>query len=1147
MLTKEFISEFAKKKSDKKINKILSNIPHGSEPLIIFELWKHLRRDIIFIAENKKRYNQIKDILNFLNIEDCHFFPEYDTNIYDRISPNKNIKSERVKSLIDLNEEKEPKLVLTTAQSSIQYLVDKSEGLYKKLSLDKNSNYNSEDIIKFLSDNGYNKVSYVREIGDYTVRGGIIDYYSHGSKLPIRLDFFGDKLEIIREFDPITQISSKEFEYVSIYPCNEIILNKKLIERFRSNFNQEFGSKNKESKLYESISNSILYPGIESWLPLFCDNKSTIFDYLDNPILIIDNEIIDYLEDFEENINSQFINRLNFDEVEKGGDKYFALKPDKIFLNLNNYKNLLNTFDTIKLTTLNDPKGTNLYGESLDSFYLTNLNNQINYEYLKDTITKNSSFNNKLILACSSEGSKVRLIKILNNQGISNYSLEEWSKTKSSNKFGIGVCVLNLGKGFSLGNNFFISEQDIFGEKFYRTRKVDNKNFLKDVSNINPGDLIVHIDHGLGKFTELTNIKIEESEHECLLLEYRNNDRLYLPVENLEMLSKYNSHDENITLDRLGGISWKNKTKKIKENIMILAKDLIDIAAKRKVSKAIKFNINNNYYDDFCSRFSYEETDDQLNSIDSVLSDLSNGIPMDRLICGDVGFGKTEVAIRASFLVALESKQVAILTPTTLLTRQHYETFKDRFNGLPINIVELSRLTKKKNENIEKINNGEADIIIGTHSLLSEKINFKDLGLLIIDEEQHFGVRHKEKLKKLRSDVHVLTLTATPIPRTMQLAMTGVKDLSIIATPPIDRRSIETFVFKKDNIVIKEALIREKSRGGQSFYIVPRIKDIREIEEFIKKELPEIKYVIAHGQMSSTMLENRMHDFYKGEYDILISTSIIESGLDLPNANTIIIHKANLFGLSQLYQIRGRVGRSNIKAYAYITYESDFHLGDNALKRLEAIQSLNSLGSGFNLASYDLDIRGSGNILGEQQSGHIKEIGIELYQEMLEETISELKNNNEKIVSKKWSPKISINLPVLIPEVYIEDINIRMEIYRKLSNIKEESELELMEIELIDRFGKFPKEIEILLRVILIKIKCKNLNIETIKDNKNGFIIQFKDNIFNNSEGLIHYISQSEYVKLHPDEKLIFMNNKGLNILDFIDSKLEDLNVINVN
>ena len=461
-----------------------------------------------------------------------------------------------------------------------------------------------------------------------------------------------------------------------------------------------------------------------------------------------------------------------------------------------------------------------------------------------------------------------------------------------------------------------------------------------------------------------------------------------------------------------------NKKGKFKKKIKFLAEELISVAAKRQLSKAEMFNVPEDFYEEFCSRFSFEETNDQLNAINDVLNDLEKGLPMDRLICGDVGFGKTEIALRASFLAAMSGKQVSILAPTTLLARQHYETFKDRFKGFPINVFELSRLTPKKDSVIKSINSGSCDIVIGTHSLLGEKINFSDLGLLIIDEEQHFGVKHKEKIKKLRDNVRVLTLTATPIPRTLQLAMTGVRDLSIIASPPIDRRAIETYVFPNDPLVIKEALLRERHRGGQSFYVVPRISDIEDIEEYFKEFIPEINYITVHGQMPSKQIEDRINDFYMGSYDVLISTTIIESGLDIPNANTLIIHRSDMFGLSQLYQIRGRVGRSKVKAYAYLTYK-EHKTRKESFKRLEVLQSLDSLGAGFNLASYDLEIRGSGNLLGEEQSGQIKEVGIELYQNMLEETIDELKNTTQKSKNNQWSPKISLPLSILIPEDYI--------------------------------------------------------------------------------------------------------------------------------
>ena len=1145
MLLNDFIKEFSIDGEKTSKGNALGNIPHGSEALIISKISEYIKKDILFICENKKKYNQIKDLLNFLEIKNTYFFPEYDTNTYDRISPNKNITSERVKTLIELKFSQENKIILTTAKASSQFIAEKKSNYYKNINLKIGNEYDLTEIKSFLVEYGYTNASYVREVGEFAIRGGIVDFYPFNYSSPVRLDFFGNKLDLIRTFDATTQLShDQNIDDIYIYPCDEIILNNELVNNFRSNFNLEFGSESKNSKLYESVSNKINYPGIESWLPFFYNSKSTIIDYCNDPVIILDNSIFEIINDFEETLIAQYKTRIEFDSDKENTEKYYSLSPDKLFLGKEDYQNIINNYKYLQFSSFKSPNEINLNGNNIEGFYTSDRLNKVDYQSLKDTITKNINDNNSVFLACSSEGSRLRLSKIFKNQNIDSYLFDKFSDLQNMTKKGVGICVLNLPNGFFLEKTIFISEQDIFGEKFYRSRKVENKNFLKDLSSINPGDLIIHVDHGLGKFVNLTNLKIENSYHECLMLEYKNNDRLYLPVENLEMLSKYNSDNENITLDKLGSNAWKIKTEKIKKDIMHLAKDLIDVAAKRKLVNASKYDIKNEFYDDFCSRFAYEETDDQLSSIDNVLDDLSKGIPMDRLVCGDVGFGKTEVAIRASFVVALEGKQVGILSPTTLLARQHFETFKKRFSGLPINIVELSRLTKNKKEVIEKINDGFADIVIGTHALLSDKIEFKNLGLLIVDEEQHFGVKHKEKLKKLKSDIHVLTLTATPIPRTMQLAMTGVKDLSIIASPPIDRRSIETFIFKRDLIVIKEALLKEKKRGGQSFYVVPRIKDISTIENFIKEKIPEINYVVAHGQMSSTNLENRMHDFYEGNYDVLISTSIIESGLDLPNANTIVIHKANLFGLSQLYQIRGRVGRSNIRAYAYITYENDFQLGSNALKRLEAIQSLNSLGAGFNLASYDLDIRGSGNILGEQQSGHIKEIGVELYQDMLEETISLLKNNNAKFINEKWSPKITLDLPILIPSEYLEDVNIRMEIYRKLSNLNDISDLELFEVELVDRFGSYPSEVNILLRVISIKIRCKHLNIESIKKTKNGFIIQFKDNIFNNPEGLLNYIAQSNEINLKPDEKLSYEGLDNHEILNYIDNKLDDLELL---
>ena len=878
----------------------------------------------------------------------------------------------------------------------------------------------------------------------------------------------------------------------------------------------------------------------------FYNQTGSIFDYIDKPIILLDHLYDSSLEDFLETVNDHFQSRKDYDDnkLSKVENKYFSIEPSNLYQNKEEYNKNLHSRNCIRISPFKKPDAINLNGKASSKYsnIKSNRSDSSSYENLKSDILDFTKKNKKIIIACSSLGSSERVSKILINNGIlSNFkNLESFKNIDQKN---IYLTVLNLNSGFHFDDYIFISEQDIFGEKFYRPRIIRKaENFIREISSVMPGDAVVHVDHGIGRFENLSTLEINNAKHECLLIKYANDDKLYLPVENIEVLSRYGSDISDEMLDKLGGISWTTRKENLKKKIKFLAEELISVAAKRQLSKAEMFNVPEDFYEEFCSRFSFEETNDQLNAINDVLNDLEKGLPMDRLICGDVGFGKTEIALRASFLAAMSGKQVSILAPTTLLARQHYETFKERFKGFPINVFELSRLTPKKDSVIKSINSGSCDIVIGTHSLLGEKINFSDLGLLIIDEEQHFGVKHKEKIKKLRDNVHVLTLTATPIPRTLQLAMTGVRDLSIIASPPIDRRAIETYVFPNDPLVVKEALLRERHRGGQSFYVVPRISDIEDIEEYFKEFIPEINYITVHGQMPSKQIEDRINDFYMGSYDVLISTTIIESGLDIPNANTLIIHRSDMFGLSQLYQIRGRVGRSKVKAYAYLTYKEHKKLGKNALKRLEVLQSLDSLGAGFNLASYDLEIRGSGNLLGEEQSGQIKEVGIELYQNMLEETIDELKNTTQKSKNNQWSPKISLPLSILIPEDYISDLTIRMEIYKRLSSIILEEEIDEIAAELIDRFGSLPQEVETLIDTIGLKNLCKKTNIEKIDCGNNGFLISFKNNTFSNPAELIKYINNKKnYISIRPDQRLfVKFNEQKENLIDYIKSIVND-------
>lgn len=1139
ILAREFYSDISK------INN-LGEIPEGSEPLLINEISENLDNNILIIARDLKRYQQLKDGLEFFLNKDVLLYPQWDCVPYDRISPNKLITSKRLETLSRLsNEKNKSKIILTTIQASCQRTLSLDEVKNKFISLKPGEVIDINNLVNFFVSNGYEKTPTVREYGEFSVRGGIIDFYSPLNK-PIRLDLFGNTIDSIKSFDLISQRSLELLKEIFVYPASEIILNDKTIENFRINFNKKFGSQKEKVKIYDSISEGISYPGMEHWLPFFYNKTGSIFDYIDKPIILLDHLYDSSLDDFLETVNDHFQSRKDYDDnkLSKVENKYFSIEPSNLYQNKEEYNKNLYSRNCIRISPFKKPDAINLNGKASTKYsnIKSNRNDSSSYENLKSDILDFTKKNKKIIIACSSLGSSERVAKILINNGIlSNFkNLESFKNIDQKN---IYLTVLNLNSGFHFDDYIFISEQDIFGEKFYRPRIIRKaENFIREISSVMPGDAVVHVDHGIGRFENLSTLEINNAKHECLLIKYANDDKLYLPVENIEVLSRYGSDISDEMLDKLGGISWTTRKENLKKKIKFLAEELISVAAKRQLSKAEMFNVPEDFYEEFCSRFSFEETNDQLNAINDVLNDLEKGLPMDRLICGDVGFGKTEIALRASFLAAMSGKQVSILAPTTLLARQHYETFKDRFKGFPINVFELSRLTPKKDSVIKSINSGSCDIVIGTHSLLNEKINFSDLGLLIIDEEQHFGVKHKEKIKKLRDNVHVLTLTATPIPRTLQLAMTGVRDLSIIASPPIDRRAIETYVFPNDPLVVKEALLRERHRGGQSFYVVPRISDIEDIEEYFKEFIPEINYITVHGQMPSKQIEDRINDFYMGSYDVLISTTIIESGLDIPNANTLIIHRSDMFGLSQLYQIRGRVGRSKVKAYAYLTYKEHKKLGKKALKRLEVLQSLDSLGAGFNLASYDLEIRGSGNLLGEEQSGQIKEVGIELYQNMLEETINELKNTTQKNKNNQWSPKISLPLSILIPEDYISDLTIRMEIYKRLSSIILEEEIDEIAAELIDRFGSLPQEVETLIDTIGLKNLCKKTNIEKIDCGNNGFLISFKNNTFSNPEKLIKYINNKKnFISIRSDQRLfVKFKEQKENLIDYIKSIVND-------
>lgn len=742
-------------------------------------------------------------------------------------------------------------------------------------------------------------------------------------------------------------------------------------------------------------------------------------------------------------------------------------------------------------------------------------------DHVRDRRTKG-----RVVIAAYSDGARERMAGMLADHGVEGGAIaDRWSAVEEAPKGALRLVTWSLEAGFVAGDLTVIAEQDILGERLIRkTTKRKTANFISEAGTLSQGDLVVHVEHGVGRYTGLKTVTALGAPHECIELEYAGGDRLYLPVENVELLSRY-GHAEGL-LDKLGGGAWQAKKAKLKERIRDMAEKLIRVAAERMLREAPKLTPPDMAWDEFCARFPYSETDDQLHAIEDVLGDLEAGRPMDRLICGDVGFGKTEVALRAAFVAAMSGVQVALICPTTLLARQHAKGFKERFAGTPLKVRQLSRFvgTKEAEATREGLSDGTVDIVIGTHALLAKSVKFKNLGLLIIDEEQHFGVGHKERLKRLRSDVHVLTMTATPIPRTLQMSMSGVRELSLIATPPVDRLAVRTYVAPFDTVTVREALLRERYRGGQSFLVVPRVSDIAEQEEFLRKEVPEVSFITCHGQMAAGDLDKRMNAFYDGEYDVLLATTIIESGLDIPSANTLIVHRADMFGLAQLYQIRGRVGRSRVRAYAYFTTEPRKPLTPAAERRLKVLSSLDSLGAGFTLASHDMDIRGAGNLLGEEQSGHIREVGYELYQDMLEETIAKLRSGEVEGLSdldETWSPKIALGVAVLIPEDYVEDLDLRLGLYRRLSGLEKKRDLEGFAAELHDRFGKPPAEVETLLRIVRIKAMCRRAGIEKLDSGERGCVIQFRGDRCDYPAGLVKYMEEQNGLAKIRDNKLV--------------------------
>ncbi len=1125
----------------------LSGVADGAEGLVVADLARAVaaRPDapatsLLVVCRDGPRMAALTRALTFFAPEIAVLeFPAWDCLPYDRVSPHAGFVAQRMTALsqlVRLKGRDRASVMITSVSAVLQRVPPKDFVAGHSLAVVPGHMLAMDGVTKWLELNGFIRVSTVREPGEYAVRGGIIDLHAPGMGEPVRLDFFGDTLETIRSFDPETQRTTDQLRALNLVPVAEFQLTTETIRRFRTGYVADFGAASPDDQLYHAVSEGRRHPGMEHWLPLFHDRLDTLMDYVPGSPIVLEPLVEDAVRERLAQITDYFEARQQALAQRDAGPLYRPLPPDRLYLAAAEWDGRLKQSQVARLTPFAVPdaqgpvidigtrQGHNFAAERAEP-------GRNVFEAVTAHVQALQGAGKRAIIALWSEGARERMSHVLRDHGLANLSpVASWQDTLALPRPQIALAVLGLESGFETADAAVIGEQDILGDRLVRPRRAAKRadNFIAEVTALSAGDLVVHVDHGIGRFVGLRAIEAAGAPHDCLEIHYAGGDKLYLPVENVELLSRYGSEESNVDLDRLGGGAWQARKARMRRRILEIANDLIKIAAERQLREAPKLTVEPGPFDEFCAGFPYEETDDQQAAIDVVVSELASGRPMDRLICGDVGFGKTEVALRAAFVTAMSGKQVAVVVPTTLLARQHTKTFSERFRGFPIEIAQASRLVSSAVLAKAKkgLADGTVDIIVGTHALLGKGIKFKDLALLIVDEEQHFGVTHKEKLKQLRAEVHVLTLTATPIPRTLQLALSGVRDLSIIASPPVDRLAVRTFVSPFDPVVVREALLRERYRGGQAFYVCPRIEDLAGVKDFLDKHVPEMKVAVAHGQMPPTVLEDIMSAFYDGKYDTLLSTTIIESGLDIPTANTLIVHRADRFGLSQLYQLRGRVGRSKLRAYSLFTLPAVRKITPQAERRLKVLQSLDTLGAGFQLASHDLDIRGAGNLLGEEQSGHIKEVGFELYQQMLEEAVASLKAGITAPVAEKWSPSITIGTPVMIPEDYVADLPVRLALYRRLAELEDEREIEGFGAELVDRFGPLPIEVEHLLQIVAIKALCRQANVERIEAGPKGAVITFRDNSFANPDRLVAFIrQQGPSARVRPDMKVVFFDD----------------------
>ncbi len=1053
---------------------------------------------VLVVARDARRAHLLEQELRFYGSDREPLpavFPDWECLPYDLFSPHQDIISDRLRLLAGIGERRGGAVLVTIANLA-QRLPPADYVLGHSIVLERGQRLDIDTFRGRLQQAAYYAVSQVAMPGEYAVRGGLIDLFPMGASWPIRIDLFDDEIESLRRFDPEDQRSTDRLDSITLLPAREFPLDDAAVRTFRANFRKTFEGDPTRQKAYREVSEGNVVAGLEFLFPLFFEHTSTFFDYLpENTLLVLDQDVDDEMRRFEAEVRDRYDN-TRLDPERR------ALPPERLYLASGEMEQALASLPAVRLAGQDSKRTISLDSEPPEQAPV-DPRGHVPYAALFELI---ASSPHRLLLVVETAGRRESLESVLLEHDILPTAVSGWREFLERIDIELGITVAQLERGARLPGIgvSVVTETQLYGERVFQRRRRSARNrdpeaIIKSLAELNPGDPVVHEDYGIGRYMGLTTLGIEGEVNEFLLIHYRDDDKLYVPIMALDRVSRYLGGDgATAPLHKLGGDAWEKARRKAREKAYDVAAELLEIAALRRSRKGTRMNVPAEPYREFCDRFPFEETPDQEQAIGEVLADLQSDRPMDRLVCGDVGFGKTEVALRAAFVAVHNKRQVALLVPTTLLAQQHFETFRDRFADMPVAVELLSRFrTRKEIETlVESLKNGYPDIVVGTHRLLQSDIAFRNLGLVIIDEEHRFGVRQKERLKKLRSEVDILTLSATPIPRTLNMAMADLKGISIIATPPVDRLSVKTFVRPFNKALIREAILREVHRGGQVYFIHNEVRTIERMRAEITDLVPEARIEVGHGQMPELELERVMRDFYHQRFNVLVCSTIVESGIDVPSANTLIINRADRFGLAQLHQLRGRVGRSHHQAFAYLLIPDEAAITADARKRLEAIDSLEDLGAGFTLASHDLEIRGAGELLGESQSGTIDTVGFTLFSEYLNRAVEELSRGEgpgSEPVRAPRAAEVNLGCAALLPEDFVPDVHARLVLYKRIAAASEPEILRELRVEIIDRFGLLPEAASRLFDLTAIGHAAGRLGIEKINLGPGGGTVVFAE------------------------------------------------------